>query len=311
MAGLSTLVDAYFAALGGGDPGLLPLAADARFTENGQELAIGTGLWATASGAADGRAITVADESGRQLAGWGMVREGGSDALLGVRLGLSGKAIREIETLVVRRAPFGRDTFPDSLFSASPAMASVLAGDARPSQAELAAAAHGYLDGVSFDDADLMPVADDCVRIENGLQTVLNPDGAGFPEPMADSEGLRLGVRAQIRTRAFRYIEEIRDRRILVTDTARGLVLVGCFFDHPGQVRGADFVSPIATPNSMLIFELFKVSGGLIRRIEAIGAAFPYGMRSGWLPARAYDRRNGAQAIFPWLSADSSATAAP
>ena len=30
----------------------------------------------------------------------------------------------------------------------------------------------------------------------------------------------------------------------------------------------------------MLIWELFKVAGGLIRRIEAIGAAFPYGMRA-------------------------------
>jgi hypothetical protein len=47
-------------------------------------------------------------------------------------------------------------------------------------------------------------------------------------------------------------------------------------------VRGAGFDSPIAAPNSMLIWELFKVAGGLIRRIEAIGAAFPYGMRAGW-----------------------------
>ena len=62
----------------------------------------------------------------------------------------------------------------------------------------------------------------------------------------------------------------------------RGLVLVCCFFDHPGKVRGAGFDSPIAAPNSMLIWELFKVAGGLIRRIEAIGAAFPYAMRAGW-----------------------------
>ena len=68
----------------------------------------------------------------------------------------------------------------------------------------------------------------------------------------------------------------------MAADTERGLVLVCCFFDHPGKVRGAGFDSPIAAPNSMQIWELFKVAGGRIRRIEAIGAAFPYGMRAGW-----------------------------
>jgi hypothetical protein len=57
---------------------------------------------------------------------------------------------------------------------------------------------------------------------------------------------------------------------------------VCCFFDHPGQLRDGGFRSPIATPTSMMIWELFKVAGGLIRRIEAIWAAFPYGMRAGW-----------------------------
>jgi hypothetical protein len=32
----------------------------------------------------------------------------------------------------------------------------------------------------------------------------------------------------------------------------------------------------------MMIWELFKVAGGLIRRIEAIWTAFPYGMHAGW-----------------------------
>ena len=111
---LSGLLDEYYAALGAGDPAGLPLAADARFTENGQRLAIGTGLWATATGVADSRAVTVSEEAygpggtAGQVAGWGMAAEGGEDALLGVRLKTTGRVISEIETLVVRRAPFGR-----------------------------------------------------------------------------------------------------------------------------------------------------------------------------------------------------------
>jgi hypothetical protein len=289
--GLEDLLGEYYAALADGDPGRLPLAADVRFTENGQRIAIGTGLWATATGAADSRAVTVSEEAygpggtAGSVAGWGMITEGGADALLGVRLKTTGKAISEIETLVVRRAPFGRTTFPERLLEPSAAMAQILEPADRGTREDLVRAASGYLDGVTRDDAGLIPAADDCVRIENGLQTVLNPDADGFPETFVSSGGLGglgLGVRAQIRTLAFRYIEDIRDRRFVAADTERGLVLVCCFFDHPGKVRGAGFDSPIAAPNSMLIWELFKVAGGLIRRIEAIGAAFPYGMRAGW-----------------------------
>ena len=295
--GLEDLLGEYYAALAAGDPGRLPLAADVRFTENGQRIAIGTGLWATASGVAGSRGVTVSEQAygpggtAGSVAGWGLITEGGGDgadgasALLGVRLKTTGKAISEVETLVVRRAPFGRTTFPKRLLEPSAAMAQILGPADRGTREDLIKAANGYLDGVSRDDAGLIPVADDCVRIENGLQTVLNPDAEEFPETFVSSGGpggLGLGVRAQIRTLAFRYIEDIRDRRFVAADTERGLVLVCCFFDHPGKVRGAGFDSPIAAPNSMLIWELFKVAGGLIRQIEAIGAAFPYGMPAGW-----------------------------
>ena len=297
---LEELLGEYYAALAAGDPGRLPLAADVTLTENGQRIAIGTGLWATAADSAGSRVVTVSEEAYGpggtvgSVAGWGMITEGGADggdgvdgadALLGVRLKTTGKAISEIETLVVRRAPFGRTTFPERLLEPSAAMAQILEPADRGTREDLIQAANGYLDGVSRDDAGLIPAADDCVRIENGLQTVLNPDAEGFPDTFVSSGGLGglgLGVRAQIRTLAFRYIEDIRDRRFVAADTERGLVLVCCFFDHPGKVRGAGFDSPIAAPNSMLIWELFKVAGGLIRRIEAIGAAFPYGMRAGW-----------------------------
>jgi len=292
--GLSGMLGEYYAALAAGDPGRLPLAADVKFTENGQRIAVGTGLWATATGAADSPAVSVAEESYGpggyvgQVAGWGMVAEGGDDGgdvLLGVRLKTTGQVISEIETFAVRRMAFGRDTFPRSLYEPSQRMTPVIEPADRGTREDLVKAANGYFDGVARDDADLMPVADDCIRIENGLQTVLNPGRAGFPDTFvsgAGPEGLGLSVRAQIRTHAFRYIEEIRDRRFVVADTERGLILVCCFFNHPGQVRGADFNSPYKTPNSFLIWEMFKVAGGLIRHIEAIMAAFPYGMRHGW-----------------------------
>ncbi|HZV53120.1 MAG TPA: hypothetical protein VFD49_25565 [Candidatus Dormibacteraeota bacterium] len=38
-----------------------------------------------------------------------------------------------------------------------------------------------YLDGIERDDAGLVPVADDCVRIENGVPTTLQPGGEHAP----------------------------------------------------------------------------------------------------------------------------------
>ena len=130
-------------------------------TENGQRIAIGTGLWATAAGVAGSRVVTVSEEAygpggtAGSVAGWGMINEGGADgadganALLGVRLKTTGKAISEIETLVVRRTPFGRTTFPERLLEPSAAMAQILEPADRGTREDLIKAASGYLDGVS------------------------------------------------------------------------------------------------------------------------------------------------------------------
>ena len=91
-----------------------------------------------------------------------------------------------------------------------------------------------------------------------------------------------MGVREQVRLIGFPQIERIRDRRYPVIDVERGLVLGLVFFDHPGPVRTAPAQPRFAAPNSYFIWELFQVSGGVIRHIEAIMAMFPYGMRPGW-----------------------------
>jgi hypothetical protein len=111
---------------------------------------------------------------------------------------------------------------------------------------------------------------------------VLNPGVTGFPQGSPLGEGLGMSVRDQVRLIGFPQIAKIRDRRYPVIDAERGLMLGLVLFDHPGPVRGSGSPARFAAPNSYLIWELFKASGGLIRRIEAIMGTFPYGMRSGW-----------------------------
>lgn len=282
--GGTALLDAYFEALGNGDPGRLPLAVGARYTENGQDIPFGAGAWATVTGVAKQRAVALADPEEGQQAGWGLVSEGGADVLLAVRLRADAAGlISEAEAFAVRSPMFGRSDFPARLREPSPQVGGLVEPAARASRAELMAIADAYFDGVQDDDANLIPAADDCLRIENGVQTVLNPAGEGHgPDSPLEREKLAMSIRDQVRLIGFPAIERIRDRRFPVIDAERGLVLELVLFDHPGPVRGSAAAARFAAPNSYMIWELFKVSGGLIRHIEAIMAMFPYGMRSGW-----------------------------
>ena len=281
---LGSYADRYFELLPSGGHQQLPIAPGVVFTENGQRLRLGQGLWATATGAARTRAVTVLDGPAGQIATWGMVTEAGRDAILGVRLRVDDEGlIDEIDTFVVRfndmSSTFSGSGLLDAQRLARPApglLDLVDEGD-RPSVAELRRAADGYLDGVSSGDAGLIPVADDCLRIENGVQTVLRTDG--LLPGRAPNPATAMGVAQQVREGVTRHIAAARDRGMYLTDPSRGLVMVRFFFDHPGAVRGWQGRAPFMGPNSMPAWEVFKVRGGLIRHIEAIIAWFPYGYR--------------------------------
>ena len=102
------------------------------------------------------------------------------------------QAITEAETSKAKRNKASEEIakLKKSGQDASAAMAQILEPADRGTREDLVRAANGYLDGVARDDAGLIPAADDCVRIENGLQTVLNPDADGFPETFVSSGGL-------------------------------------------------------------------------------------------------------------------------
>jgi hypothetical protein len=181
---LGSYADRYFELLPSGGHQQLPIASAVVFTENGQRLRLGQGLWATATGAARTRAVTVLDGPAGQIATWGMVTEAGHDAILGVRLKVDDEGlIDEIDTFVVRfndmASTFSGTGLLDAqrLAGPTPGLLDLVDEGDRPSAAELRRAADGYLDGVSSGEAGLIPVADDCPRIENGVQTVLRTDG--------------------------------------------------------------------------------------------------------------------------------------
>jgi hypothetical protein len=270
---LVEFVERYLEALVAKDPSHLPLAPGVRFTENGQELALGEGLWATITGREPG-GHCFADPTTSQVAWWGAIRETGRLAILALRLGLDGDGIAEVETLVVRQG--GALFDPLSLSAPRPLFLETVEPAGRGNREDLIWAANRYFTGIERNDGSIIPLADDCIRMENGVLT------AGGRARNEDAPWRSLGVAEQISAGHFRYIAAIRDRRFPVIDEERGLVLAHVRFDHPGHIPNSDGRVPFGYPNSALIHEVFKVREGRIRHVEAVGTIVPYRMRSGW-----------------------------
>jgi len=99
---LSSLLDAYPAALKAHEPHRLPLSKDVRFTDNGAPLAVGDGLWNTIDGVGDYRLPFIDPEDG-QAGLFGVAVE---DGKLGELFKIRGAKLHQIEALVMK-APYG------------------------------------------------------------------------------------------------------------------------------------------------------------------------------------------------------------
>lgn len=278
---LEGFVDRYLDAVVAHDPSRLPITATAKFTENGQRLHLGDGLWNTASARGPYR-LYVADPETGQVGFFGTVRENGTPAILALRLRIASSSILEIETLVARDAK--EATKLEALGPAYPAFSTPVPVGARMKRDRLVEVANMYFVGLERNDGrGVYPFADDCNRLENGQQTTNNPS----KEPRV-FDASALGCKVQFQTGFFRFVTRIRDRRFVVIDEERGLALAFVFFDHAGNVPsvtltdGRTIPIGVARPWTWEIAELFKVENDLIHQIQAVIRESTYGMNSGW-----------------------------
>ncbi|HEX4113618.1 MAG TPA: hypothetical protein VH020_13880 [Stellaceae bacterium] len=281
---LSGLIDHTLDAMIHRDPARAPLTSSVRYTENGQTLAIGKGLWATATSGGSGRRAVLADTAAARAGWFGTIEENGNPIVLALRIAEADGAVSEIETVVCR----GHERIfdPDGMRTTRLAFDSVAPPSQRASRQMLVAAADAYFDGIEQSDGDIIPAAENCARVENGVQTTLNAEIGGRPGfPLWG-----MPVAAQISTGYYAYIEAIRDRRYPVIDEEHGLIMGVVAFDHPAtmksvHVKGRGAIElPAFTqkPSTALIAELFQVRAGKITGIEAVLDFFPYGMKPGW-----------------------------
>jgi hypothetical protein len=272
---LHVLADRYLGALVAREPSRLPAAAGLRCTENGRELPLGEGLWRTVR-TVRARRVFAAPSDGQALI-FALLDDAGEPAVLGVRLGVAGGELREVETLVSHKGEssiFG----PESLLAAEPAPRSLLEPAERAPREALVRVVDSYFEGIERDSSAGVPFHPECDRIENGVRTTRNPAFLGG-----------LGAAEQFDHRLFAYIERVRARRYPLADTETGRVLAIAFLDVPGTLtsievdgRRVDLPAHIRKPRSTLLFELFTVEAQRIRAIEAFMHNLPYGASSGW-----------------------------
>ncbi|HUN25052.1 MAG TPA: hypothetical protein VMU67_02010 [Steroidobacteraceae bacterium] len=292
---LEGFVDRYLDALIAHQPALLPLAPGVRFTEDGQRLLVGDGLWRSMRAKGPYR-LFVTDVPAGEVAFFGSIEEEnrdpskGTPALIALRLRVKSRQITEIEQIVIRderaaQRVNARKPDPIYLEEVPPAE--------RMSRAALIATANKYFSGMQQNDGKGdYPFAADCNRIENGMQTTNQPTPPGQtrPDPRTSTNySAQWSCMEQFRSGLLHFVTRIRDRRFVAVDQERGVVFAFGFFDHSaGATRtfvtpgGRSVTAGPVQPWTWEIAELFKIRDGKIHRIEALLQRAPYGMRSGW-----------------------------
>ena len=292
---LLAVADRYLAALVAHDPSKAPMAPAARFTEQGQVMAVGEGsLWKNATGVSNAFRIPVADPVAGQIGMIVMVKESGDtgapdrDVELALRLKVVNRQVTEAEHAMAR---ITNPAALANLQTPRPALLATATPAARLPRGLMLLIGNSYYDSIVQSDGDAAPYANDCGRRENGMHTA----GAGAPAASGAAGGSRppQSCRDQMNSRSMSYITSIDLRRVWIADEEKGLVFGLTMFRHPMEFKSWTILNPDGTTGERVLnrdpfdtqnAHIFKISSGMIREIEAMGFARPLNSKNGWSP---------------------------
>ena len=277
---LESVTDQFLSALEARDPTAFPRTDNLRYTENGQDIALGDGLWQTFVSNSDYR-LYVADPHAGQVVFLGVIQENDAEVIAHFRLKVEQGRVAEAEALLARNSSMAA---LENLREPKAIFMEPLPAEQRVSREQLLRISDSYFTGLDTENSGAyVPFHENCQRQENGLILANSPD----PDAGAMQ---KLGCKAQFDTGFSTIVTDVRERRYMVLDEERGLSYAIVFFDHngtaetmgtaEGEVR--DVASTWRRPSTIMIGELFKIVDGNIRQIEAIIVSVPYGMPSGW-----------------------------
>jgi hypothetical protein len=308
---LRAMVDQFFDAMTARCPCRAPLADNVKYTENGQAVKPGEGLWRTLS-ARGGYRVYLSDPVTGQAGYYGDINEKGLLGMLALRLKVQAHRITEIEAIVVReelrpgsgKADAGlagntagimtprmlNELQPKGFLRADPLLQQMVPRAHRVPRTELIALTARYFDAFAQAKSALVPLDETCARRENGIPATGNPDGPAVDPAQPAFRLFRQGCAQQLDTGFFSALLRLRDRRALVVDEEQSLVLHLGFFDAAGNVKSVSLpgTGKVAVPRELLrpatyvAPQLFKILNGKIRLIEGLAWPVPYGMKSGW-----------------------------
>jgi hypothetical protein len=291
-AALLKLSDDYLAALVAHDGSRLPMGANVKAVEQAKRIKVGEGLWKTASGAPNPDfKVVVADPVAQQVAGIVMMQADGKPVQVGFRLKLVDGRIVETEHLLA----VPRDTSLPNLQKLRPAINMEVPYEYADSRGRLLHIAKSYYPALDWNNGSLAPFASDCERRENGMRTapnggVLNgPEIPGQPPRPPRLVGL-LDCKAQLDSQTFQYIDRIDNVRVEIADEKNGLAVGFSQFRH--EMKKKEFpilndpnratVTMNFDPFDLPAMHIYKIWGGQIHEIEAMGFMAPYNAPSGW-----------------------------
>lgn len=286
-------MDGYMNAIFKHDPKAVPpVQLDVRMTENTAQMDIGEGMLWRSHVEPTSFKVDVADPLTGQVGEQSRLEVNGRDTLACVRLKIDRGRILEIEQLWAGN--IDKAAIP-LLTTPRPGLVNDLPASQRESRDVLYWVANTYFDALEGDDGKIGAFADDCVRHENGYQTVNNPPPGGrmMPAPVMPDPNTEQGksqlkfsmltCSEQIDTKIFAYMKHIRPRRVLILDEQKGTAMSFPLFVHDGTRRGAAPDAPPGMLQNLVTVETFGIRGGLIHEVEAMPfVTIPYGLGNGW-----------------------------
>ena len=290
-AGLMKVADDYFVALVAHDPKKAPLASDLKTVENAKRIQAGEGLWKSATAGPTEFKVVVPDTVSQQVGGMVMIQSDGKPAQVGFRLKVVNGKVVEAEHVIA----MPRETSLPNLQKLRPAILMEVPYEFRDSRGRLLHIAKSYYDALDLNNGSLAPFAPDCERRENGMRTapfggvIPGPGIPGAPPRPPSLVGMQ-DCRSQLDSQTMAYIDTIDNRRVEIADELTGLALGFSHFHHsmtkkeykvlndPSREVNAMNFNPFDLP----AMHIYKIWGGQIHEIEAMGFTAPYNSPTGW-----------------------------
>lgn len=264
----------------------LPLASNVKITYNGKAVELHESLWRDFS-SISGQEIFADPLSGYGIL-YGIIEETGTvdkeTGILALAIKVEAKLITGIEMIVGHKPEGWTEDIdllamlkagkpalwkPEAMPEIMPPINRIVEPSRRSSRDDMIAIAHSYWEGIEMHDNSVVLADPKSDRYEQGVNTTRTPgmpDWAGCDETPSK----------------FPWIKMARNRRYLLVDEERGIVICHVFLDTPPGYYPPEAPTVERPPKSVLISELFKIYDGKIQQIVAILDMQPYGAKSGW-----------------------------